>query len=702
MRERLTGWAIMAAMSITFLLPNTCGAQSGAAAAVQQALSELDAWLGAGPNGDLWRSYLKTDLLRSQIAAGPAAQPNLVAHVWSRFASSAPGLDHKRFARVSQALDTWVAELTQLRADDLPQAAVAARQRFITSDWRDVSRAQRTAQTAGGRLNRFLSTGGVRGAAWKRFLRWDELQSTLGSGVETDYALLDDIRGRLRSGQEGLELRPFADLADALQLYVETSRLARDPAARSMFEAALQTVELELSQPVRQWSGEQAEAVGAALGQIESLGQVPDLVHAIRRHYSHPNLLVQISDELLAAGIGRPVRDVSPVREVILGTNIRGTGHTFGALNVRLAPSADRAVIETVFTGTTFSKTVGVNGPATIYADGNTQFQAVKRLFLDAEGFKTTPAVATAQTRSRIRGLAVRGGHLIRKIADRRVQQNKPESERIGSRRAERRLSLRLDQEANARLAESHGDFVGRFRAPLIRRGQFPDLFQFSTTADFLRLTALNASHHQLGAPTRPPELDGGHTLAVRLHESTVNNLAAINLPGRTFTGDQLRDLAIDLLGKVPERMEDDDPRPWSITFAQQRPITLVVDDQRATLVIRGSEYTSNEEPYSALNITVHYTFEPTGNGLRAVRQGEIEIYPPGYKPGQRLSNRLIAIRRVIRRKLERVFEPEIVREGLVLPGDWEKVGKLPLTRFVVDDGWLLMAWRQPDRVAGR
>lgn len=704
MRDRLTGWAIAATLLLTAVWINTCEAQTGGASDVQRALDELDAWLGSGQNGTLWRSYLKTDLLRSQLSAGSAANPNIVAQVLSRFSSTAPGLDHQRFARVRHALENWGSQLTPLRQDNLPNALAAARERFIAADRSDLSRAQRTAQAALARLDRFLATGGERGVAWKRYLRWNDLQTRLGRGVEPDDDLLDDVRGRLRSGHQGLELRPFADVAQALQLYAETSRLAGDPAARSTFEAALQTVEQQLGVAALQWTDEQAEAVGAALGQIESLGQVPDLVHAVRGNYSHPNLLFQISDELLAVGIARPVRDVSPVQEVILGTNIRGTGHTIGDLKVQLAPSADRAVIETVFNGTTLSKTVGVNGPATIYADGTTQFHATKRLFLDAEGIQATPAVATAETRSRVRGVSVRGGRLIQKIADRRVQQNKPESERIGSRRAERRLSRRLDDEANSKLFESNRDFVERFRAPLVRRGQFPDVFQFSTTADFLRLTALNAARHQIGAPTPAPPLDGENALAVRLHESTVNNLAAINLGGRTFSGDQLRNLAIDLLGKVPERLEDDDPRPWSITFAQQRPITLDVDDQRATLVIRGSGYTSNDEPYSALNITVHYTFERTGNGLRAVRQGGIEIYPPGYMPGgaQRLPNRLIAIRRVIQRKLERVFQPEIVRQGLILPGAWEKAGTLTLTQFAADDGWMVMAWRQPERMAGR
>ncbi|MBI3466751.1 MAG: hypothetical protein HY000_27380 [Planctomycetes bacterium] len=667
---------------------------------MRQALGRLDNWLGAGSNGSLWRSYLKTGVLRSQLA-GPSADPSVVAEVLGKFSSPAPGLDRQQFVDVRSALETWIAELRPLRPEDLPPAIAEARGRFLASNPSDVSRTQRTAQAALARLDRFLSTGGERGIAWKKFLRWNELQAGLVGG-SLDYRLLDDIRGRLHGGHLGLELRPFADLAAAIQLYAETSRRAGGQSARSTFESAVQTIEQRLGQAAPLWTDEQAEAVGAALGQIESLGQTPDLVHAIRGHYSHPNLLFQIADELLAVGIARPVRDVAPVREVILGTDIRGTGHTFGDLNVRLASSVDRAVIETVFTGTTLSKTVGVNGPATIYADGTTRFFATKRLFLDAEGLSTVPAVATAQTRSRIRGVAVRGGRLIQKIADRRVQQNKPASERIGSQRAQRRLSRRLDDEAGSRLAESNRDFVNRFRAPLVRRGQFPEVFQFSTTSDFLRLTALNASRSQLGSPTPPPALDGKHALAVRLHESTVNNLAAINLAGQTFTGDRLREMAIDLLGEVPEPFEDEDPRPWSITFAQQRPITLDVDDQRATLVIRGSEYTSNEEPYSALNITVHYTFEPTGKGLRAVRQGDIEIRPPGSRPGQRLPNRLIAIRRVIQRKLERVFKPEIVREGLVLPGAWEKAGTLPLTRFAADDGWFVLAWRQPEHPASR
>ena len=117
------------------------------------------------------------------------------------------------------------------------------------------------AQASLARLDRFLATGGERGVAWKRFLRWNEVQPAVFGGGDPDDALLADVRHRLRAGHEGLELRPFADVAAAFRLYGQTRRLARDSGARTTFETALQTVGQQLAQPSGQWTDEQAEAV---------------------------------------------------------------------------------------------------------------------------------------------------------------------------------------------------------------------------------------------------------------------------------------------------------------------------------------------------------------------------------------------------------------------------------------------------------
>ena len=48
------------------------------AAAVVDALDQLNAWLGTGPNGDRWRSYIEADQLRAEL--GKSGDVAVVAH----------------------------------------------------------------------------------------------------------------------------------------------------------------------------------------------------------------------------------------------------------------------------------------------------------------------------------------------------------------------------------------------------------------------------------------------------------------------------------------------------------------------------------------------------------------------------------------------------------------------------------------------
>ena len=60
--------------------------------------------------------------------------------------------------------------------------------------------------------------------------------------------------------------------------------------------------------------------------------------------------------------------EVTPVKDVILGTNISGTGRTVGKVDLQLVPTDDKAILDTVLSGKVHSRTVGHNGPATIHS----------------------------------------------------------------------------------------------------------------------------------------------------------------------------------------------------------------------------------------------------------------------------------------------------------------------------------------------
>ena len=97
------------------------------------------------------------------------------------------------------------------------------------------------------------------------------------------------------------------------------------------------------------------------------------------------------------------------------------------------------------------------------------------------------------------------------------------------------------------------------------------------------------------------------------------------------------------------------------------------------------------------MDISAAYKIEQSPKGFKAVRQGDIAIFPPGFVPGK--SPQLDAQRQIMlhaaEKRFAKVFEPEFLGEGLELPGKWKAAGKMLPIQVECRDGWLVIAWRR-------
>ncbi len=415
----------------------------------------------------------------------------------------------------------------------------------------------------------------------------------------------------------------------------------------------------------------------------------------VRREYSHPNLFVQASASLVGAGIEQDVDDIGPVRDYILGTSISGTGHTRGRVTVELVPSEDNAMLDIMLTGRTATRTTGTNGPATIFTNGNVAIAGRKRVIIDETGFKTYRATGAADARTTITGIG--GGRLVQHIASRKAAQQKGQAERIASDHAAIRIRERLEDQSSGQLGKAHQEFVNKFRKPLLRRREFPELLKFRTTEDSLFVTGMKANRMQLGAPDSPPAVDGQYDLLVRVHETMINNMATALLAGVTLHEEEVQQKVIDLRGELPDKLKSEENQdPWSITFASVRPVTIRFADDGFSVTIRGQRYTSGDRNFRAMNVTATYKAQLEGNGAKLVRQGDLEILPPNFVPGKsRLSTQQVSLKTLLEKRFGKLFEPEIVSEGLELPGNWKNAGRLDLKVLNSNAGWLALAWTE-------
>jgi hypothetical protein len=385
---------------------------------------------------------------------------------------------------------------------------------------------------------------------------------------------------------------------------------------------------------------------------------------------------------------------------VILGTDIHGTARTIGSVTLQTVPSTRRGVLDILMHGTSYSKNVGYNGPVTIFTNGVTNLTASKRVYIDEHGLHPSPAAAVATTNTDVTGVSARL-RLIEKIAWKRIGKQEGQAEAIASQRAEARLERRVDERAAEMLAKAQDSFMEKFRRPLMRKGEFPRTLAINTTSDGVYIQAVHARRARLAAPSAPPALRGDYDLSVRVHESLVGNAGETVLAGLNLTDVRLAELVKEATGEVPEELQiTEDKDPWSMTFAHDRPISVVFSGNTATIAIHGTRFTRGDQAYpNDMIISAKYKLEQSGNGSKLTRDGEVSA---DFVNVPQQSLRQVAFKTFLRRKFEALFKPEIANDGLKLPGRWEAAGKLTLRQLEADKGWLTLGWEQPTAGATR
>lgn len=549
------------------------------------------------------------------------------------------------------------------------------------------------------RLDRRLDAAGENGARWRKYLQWRRLQAQLRDGKVPDLAVLDAVYKKYTAGHEGLELVWFLDVRQAVRRYRDMAGRLGNPALQTSYEQLLDFLAEHLEAHLDAPTAEEAWLISQAVYQLQEARQAPALVRAIRHHYRHPNLLMTVSADVIAAGIASSVDETGPVREVILGTDIYGTGHTTGKVSVELSPDQSRSVINAVFQGTVETRNVGYNGPVIIYSNGSSRVNARKRLWIDATGLGSLPTVSDAVTETEITGIrARRGGRFVERIAWRRTCKQKDQSEHIASRRTEKRINQRINQQVAETIGQANQAFAGKFREPLLQRNLFPQRLRFTTSRTALHVVSLQADQSQLAAPTAPPQLPEQCDLALSLHQSMINNLATSALAGTTLDNQTLETLIVKLLGELPEQLKgDEDQQSWAVAFSRRRqPLSVRFAENGLRVSIRGRRFYKGQESYPGMDVTADYKIVRTEQGFKAVRQGDLRIVPPGFVPGKtKLSPREVVIRTLLQRRFGKIFEKEMLGEGFVLPGKWNKAGEMRPIQLTSEDGWLTVAWRR-------
>jgi len=664
---------------------------------VRAKLGEMEQWLAEGKEADAWRPVLLLDQLDRELAKGSAADRTAVAEVLSRFGADDPGLAMEPFVRLRQALEQWLVSLPSPAAGQLAGAARAAKAVFLPRTPVDLQDAKDALLAALDRLDEALKSPVPGERDWKAALEPEAIRQQLTRKEGPSLTALDAAYLRFASGSEGLGRVWFLDVRNGLRQYLSVARSIGDRKLQKQFEVLLEALAVRLEKYAKQPSAELAEEIDLALDWLDQAGQAKWVVKAVGSRLSHPNVFVEVSRGLMASRVAESVEDTTPIRDCILKTDIHATAHTTGNLNIELVPSSDNGQFDLVFQGNAESDSVGCRGKLQLFANGVTHIVARKRVRIDHEKIAAGDAESEADTSTTINGVDANGKCLLEKIACRRAEKQRPKAECIASRHAEARFNDRMDGRATKLIADANERYTDKFRRPLIQRRLFPEVLRFASSKQALQVTAMQIAQGSLAAPGAPPQVNEPGDLSVRIHQSAINNLTGSALGGMTLDEKRFQQILTENLGAPKRPADEDDNENWAVTFARRQPISVMFAGDMFTVTIRGMAYANEGKQYPGMNVTATYKIHRSERGLKAIRQGDLVVVPPGFRlgSGQQLSAREQFLRKVLEHRFGKFFEPEMVPKNLVMAQEGRPTTELQLSRWETTNGWLVLGWKQ-------
>jgi hypothetical protein len=250
----------------------------------------------------------------------------------------------------------------------------------------ELAKARSTVEARMRDVERFVRPNSENGRRWLRYLRWDDFKNALDAKDAADFRALATTNQRLNRDANGLELKQFRELTNALQRYMQLAQIAAQRDQVQYYNQQLDRLRAQLEEYRNNPTDTAAFQIGSRLAFIEAMGGAKDLAKSIRREFVRPNAFMTIATALIAEGAD-PINRREPVYDCILGTSIRSDAHTRGRVGVKTIPSEDKAIIEFISEGHTFSRNVGNNGPAVIRSTADTNFTATKRVSMTDPAF---------------------------------------------------------------------------------------------------------------------------------------------------------------------------------------------------------------------------------------------------------------------------------------------------------------------------
>ena len=257
-------------------------------------------------------------------------------------------------------------------------------------------------------------------------------------------------------------------------------------------------------------------------------------------------------------------------------------------------------------------------------------------------------------------------------------------------------------------LAQANHDYQKKFRRPTTERKVFPQLLQFSTTKDAMHVVSLEAGADQLAAPSEPPVLarpDADVSLPRSTSRASTTWRPACSRAW-CCTKPRCKRPSASCWATCPSGSARPHQEPWTIVFARQQPISVSFGDGGFNITLRGQEYFKGDKGYPGMNVSATYKFVKQGDVFKAIRQGDLQIFPPGFVPGHgQIGVRHQVVRQLLERRVRQDVAARVGGQGHHAHRQaGAAIGKLYPVEMDAQNGWLVVAWQREavEAVGGR
>jgi len=371
----------------------------------------------------------------------------------------------------------------------------------------------------------------------------------------------------------------------------------------------------------------------------------------LQAHYRNANVRLAVSQNMLNRLIPDSPAVNEPVREQVLGADVRGHSQVRNRLSVKLVDDPSRIALQLQTHGEVDSDTVAKRSGFEIRNEGMAKFQAFKKLSLDRMGrFSSDKPVASAQAKQRLIGMRSKldpfpvVNWIARKVAEKKVAQQTPEATMLLEQKIRQSASHQLQEGVESQVTQMQAYLKVNLLEPLSSMDLNPEALELATTRNRIVMRYRLAGIDQMASDSPRPADSPYDYLSVQLHQSLLNNtIERIEIESQTFTPESLLQHLSEVIGFNPKNTQSDTKHEAKFVFANYDAIRVdfVKGKIRIELNLKSLRVGKGK---TWRNITISSTYVPKviGSQVQLTQEGMIGVKGKKFRIGDQIAVRAI------------------------------------------------------------